>query len=75
MVLVYITIYVMIGWFIISIMNFALDGSSAEFDDPMMFFLILGWPITVTASVIFFAGVGVYHLAKLIGMAIYNKWN
>lgn len=75
MVLVYIAIYVMIGWFIISIMNFALDGPSAEFDDPMMFFLILGWPIAVTAAVIFFVGVGVYHLAKLIGMAIYNKWN
>lgn len=75
MVLVYIAIYVMLGWFIISIMNFALDGPSAEFDDPMMFFLILGWPFTVTATVIFFAGVGVYHLAKLIGMAIYNKWN
>lgn len=75
MVLVYIAIYVMIGWFIISIMNFALDGPSAEFDDPMMFFLILGWPIAVIAVVIFFAGVGVYHLAKLIGMAIYNKWN
>lgn len=75
MVLVYIAIYVMIGWFIISIMNFALDGPSAEFDDPMMFFLILGWPIAVIAVVIFFAGVGVYHLAKLIGIAIYNKWN
>ena len=75
MVLVYISIYLVIGWFIISIMNFAMDGPTAEFDDPMIFLLIIGWPFVVVTGILFIVGVGAYQVAKLIGVAIYNLWN
>lgn len=75
MILVYITIYLVIGWFIISIMNFALDGPNAEFDDPMMILLIVGWPFTVAISILFVVCIGAYEVAKFIGVTIYKIWN
>lgn len=75
MVLVYITIYLAIGWFIISIMNFAMEGPDAEFDDPMMFLLIIGWPFTVAIGLFIVICIGAYQVAKWIGVAIYNLWN
>ncbi len=75
MVCVYILGYLLIGFIIISIMNYALDGPTAEIDDPMMIFLILGWPFVLIFTILFFICIGIHKITKMIGVAIYNLWN
>lgn len=75
MVYLYIIGYVLIGFIIISIMNYALDGPTAEFDDPVLVLLMLGWPITLAFTILFFIYIGIHKIAKIIGLAIYNLWN
>lgn len=75
MAYIYILIYLLIGFIIISIMNYALDGPTAEFDDPLIIFLLLGWPITLGFTILFFIWLGIHKITKIIGIAIYNLWN
>lgn len=75
MILIGMAVYLVIGWFIITIINFAMEGPSAEFDDPMMILLIIGWPFTIAMGILFAVCIGVYQVAKLIGVTIYKIWN
>lgn len=74
MAYVYILGYLLIGFIIVSIMNYALDGPTAEFD-TIMILLILGWPITLAFTILFFICIGIHKITKIIGVAIYNLWN
>lgn len=75
MAYVYIIGYLLIGFIIISTMNYALDGPTAEFDDPLLVLLLLGWPITLAFTVLFFVWLGIHKITKIIGVAIYNLGN
>lgn len=75
MVCVYILGYLLIGFIVISIMNYALDGPTAELDDPMIMFMILGWPFVLAFTILFFICIGIHKITKIIGVAIYNLWN
>lgn len=72
---VYILGYLLIGFIIISTMNYALDGLTAELDDPMMIFLVLGWPFVLAFTILFFICIGIHKITKIIGVTIYNLWN
>lgn len=74
MIALYLVIYLIIGLFLVTIFCYAMDGPSNDstYLDGGTILLIVGWPITIAALLVFSIIYGIWSAARAIGVAIYN---